>query len=327
MRLNISLGGKPANALSGHALSEYGLAIGLVVIVSIAALTTLGSQVSGMFENTIGTRKVVSASTNPLTSNSGTPVTQAKGFFLTPQEIDTILNQAPTQTLSLGNGKSITIPNPNYSQLSETLGPNGVTEVSLAMIKKMQEALRSVGIDPETEYPELSFYAKNAHKNSHLQKKIEQDIATMLLSQNDFGMISQDDYLASFDSGDNGGHITQTSQIQFHRDEQGHYYAQNFYNTKTGFQAEPINIETLPLQTQLHLSHALVATKLISSSLWEPFQQINNNILTGTRRLAQEGSSIRFNENAFKNQIPTWLNTKIEANKACLMSQEQRCFE
>lgn len=112
MRLNISLGGKPANALSGHALSEYGLAIGLLVIVSIAALTTLGTQVSGMFENTIGTRKVVSASTNPLTSNSGTPVTKAKGFFLTPQEVDAILNQAPHPNLDFGERQKHYHPQP-----------------------------------------------------------------------------------------------------------------------------------------------------------------------------------------------------------------------
>jgi hypothetical protein len=316
--------------ITGHSLSEYSLIVGLTVIVAIGGLSVLGLQVSDLLGNTItkssGPKNVI-ATGNPNGAKILGP--GVGGFFLSPQQIDTILNQSPTQTLDLGNGKKLTIPNPNLNALSETLGPNGSTEVGLALLKRLQEALIAQGIDPNS-IPEMAFFANAAHKTSDIQKQSEMFLKDLYGGVGANGLSSGNEYIASLDNGSVG--IVKFSDYEFSKDAQGNYLVKNYVDSTGNLNYDFTPLKELPVQEQMNLSAVMTQRKLLSvpglAAIKPTFDTIWKNINTGTNNLAI-GIDTRINYTGPVDSVapPLWLNTKIEANKACILSKESNCIQ
>lgn len=314
-----------------HSLSEYSLIIGLTVIVAIGGLSFIGLQVSDLLGNTItkssGPKNII-ATGNPNGNNTGnTSASGVGGFFLSPQQIDTILNQAPTQTLDLGNGKKVTIPNPNLNALSETLGPNGSTEVGLALLEKLKAALIAQGADPNT-IAEMGFFANKAHQTSDIQKQTEIFMKDLYGGVSPNGLSSGNEYIGSLDNGSIG--VVRFSNYEFSKDTQGNYLVKNYMDGLGNINRNFIPFSGLPIQDQMNLAATMTNQKLSKDpalkNILPTFNTIWKNINTGTNNLGNSISMRISNPEGYKNP-PTWLNTKIEANKACILSKETNCIQ
>jgi hypothetical protein len=242
-------------------------------------------------------------------------------------KIDTILNQSPTQTLDLGNGKKLTIPNPNLNALSETLGPNGSTEVGLALLKRLQEALIAQGIDPNS-IPEMGYFANAAHKTSGIQQQTEMFLKDLYSGVSPNGLDTGNEYIASLDNGSIG--IVRFSNYEFNKDAQGNYLVKNYIDGSGNINPNFIPMKDLPVQDQMNLASNMTLKKLNSDptlkNIIPTFENIWKNINTGTNKLANSIEMIISNPAIYKDP-PTWLNTKIEANKACILSKESNCIQ
>jgi hypothetical protein len=274
---------------------------------------------------------VVSASANPSSPNSGNPVTQAKGFFLTPQEVDAILNQAPTQTLSLGNGKSITIPNPNFIQLQETLGPNGVTELAVALLKRMQIAMAEAGASPEM-IAELSLFASKAHSLSEHQKVLESALADYYTNFNgkpfDWSKVP---YSTTSSTGKFCINCFAFSP-EFSRNADGELVLMPNRETRDQGFSSPIRISSLSLSEQIEAYQRYANVSLQGKKQYEldhAFNLIANAISWSDDQLNNEVgiASSSSQTKSFNPNVATWLDTKINANKTCFLSRDAACLK
>jgi hypothetical protein len=321
------------NAKIGHALSEYGLAIGLVVIVSISGLSLVGMQVSDLLGNTIGKRsvpKTVIATASPTSNNTGTSSQHGiGGFFLSPQQIETLLDESPSQTLDLGNGKKLTIPNPNLNTLSETIGPNGSTEVGLALLQRLQEALKAQGIDPNS-IPEMGYFANTAHQTSDVQKKAEIYMKHLYETGDNGGHSIGNSVIAHYDNGSVGN--VRFGNYQFDKDTQGNFTVTNYIDQDGIVHYEALKMKDLPVQEQMNLAAVMTGDRLKKDealkNILPTFNTIWKNITTGTNKLANSiDARLQHKGSVDSVRAPHWLNTKIEANKACLLSKETHCLK
>lgn len=302
--------------MMGHSLSEYGLAMGLVVIVGITGLSTLGSQVDGMFSNMVASKQ------SQLINQAQTT------FYATPSQVQTILNQSPTQTIDLGNGKSITIPQPNFDRLQETLGPNGTTEVALALLERMKLAMKAQGIDLNT-MPEMAFFANSAHNTSHLQKQAEAYLAGLYVGDKHNPYNTGREYMTTLDNHFHGFESF-GQDIAFGKNAQGDFTVWNYVNSLGQVQKEPKVLKTMSTHDQMYLSRVMTSQKLdqdpVLKNLNIPFANIWNNINAGTTKLADLMDKKIIDDTPLS-EAPVWLSTKTEANKACLLSKETQCLQ
>ncbi len=321
-----------------HSLSEYGLVIGLAVIIGIGGLMTLGSQVSGLLGNTISHRPDSQsqsrlASTPQANQNITSPnQTQPAGLFITPNEVEAILNQAPTQTLVLADGKKLTLPNPDFTELQETLGPNGSSEVALALLERMKAALIEAGIDPETIIPELSFFSKTGHQVSDEQKTgerflvefahpVDRKVADVIVSMSNYShlMIRPSGFYAE----------TELKHLAFQKGQDGTFLVSGTSepNGQTNPNLKPIS--DFPVTDRLFYAGELAKHRLQTESNLRPllpqFSTILETLTKNNNDLVYEN---RLRSMPFAGQFtnPTWLTTKVESNKACLLSKDKTCL-
>ncbi len=301
--------------VTGHSLSEYGLAIGLVVLVGISGLSTLGSQVDGLFSNMVSSKQ-----TSLVNKNTE--------FYATPSQIQAVLNHSPTQTIDLGNGKSITIPQPNFEALQETLGPNGTTEVAIALLERMKLAMKAQGIDLNT-MPEMAFFANSAHNTSHLQKQAEAYLAGLYVDDKHNLYNTGREYMTTLDPHFHGFESF-GQDIAFGKNAQGDYTVWNYVNALGQKQTEPKVLKTMSTHDQMYLSRVMTSQKMAQDPILQhlniPFANIWNNINAGTTKLADLMDK-KIQQDKPLSDSPVWLSTKTEANKACLLSKETQCLK
>lgn len=174
---------------SGHALSEYGLIAGLVVIIAIGGLSLLGNQVNGLLEGMITTR----SSPNAIlpAQNQSSPPTNTTNFGDRFGGYD-ILANSPLQTITLSNGKTISVPVANIDKLSETLGPNGGTLGVEASVLALISALEKANPD-DPSIPDLKTWATMLHQKAQLQKLADES-SIRFAYQAETGEAVQDTY-------------------------------------------------------------------------------------------------------------------------------------
>jgi hypothetical protein len=308
---------------TGQSLSEYSLVIGLVALACIGGVALLSTQVQDRLGNTLGNTAPGGSSVVQIPKALAAPFTKQERFFLSPQEVQSILDQSPTETLDLGNGKKIIIPKPNFPELQETLGPNGSTEVALALIQRMQEALKAQGIDPEKVIPEMGFFASTAYNTSDIQKKME-----MLLIKDPDKLDMDEKHLLSIkypnDELSNGKLNSIFSNYQFTKDSQGDFTVANYMGTN------PIKLKDFSTQEQMNLAALMTMQKLQADpalkNIVSSFSDIWHSIKTGSNSLTKS-IEMRTSQTEGYIELPVWLNTKIEANKACILSKETHCIK
>ena len=174
---------------SGHALSEYGLIAGLVVIIAIGGLSLLGNQVNGLLEGMITTR----SSPNAIlpAQNQSSPPINTTNFGDRFGGYD-ILANSPLQTITLSNGKTISVPVANIDKLSETLGPNGGTLGVEASVLALISALEKANPD-DPSIPDLKTWATMLHQKAQLQKLADES-SIRFAYQAETGEAVQDTY-------------------------------------------------------------------------------------------------------------------------------------
>jgi hypothetical protein len=319
-----------------HSLSEYSLILGLAVIIGIGGLTALGSQVSDMLGNTIasqnGNPKRLAIPSQNTQNNVPLASPPASSIFISSNEVESILNQAPTQTLVLADGRKLTLPNPNFNELQETLGPNGSTEVALALIQRMQAALKEAGIDPETVIPELSLFSKTGHQMSDQQKEGE----SLLLESMFPGDKKVADLFATMTSytqkmGRQIGFFEQreAKQLTFQKDGNGSFLVSGTVEMNGQTNPNPKPIEDFPVIDRLFYTGELTKQRLQTEpnlqALFPQFSKILETINQNNANLIYEN---RVRSTPYTGEIKeaTWLSTKIESNKACLLSKDKTCL-
>lgn len=340
----------PSSKQNGHGLSEYGLVVGLLLVVTLAGMSMFGQQIGQFFNNSASsmTSSLVSTGTENqwethnlkrITSTDPLEANQQNGFFISPKAINAVLDQAPKRTYDLGNGKRIELPNPDYVSLQETLGPSGSTEVSLALLKRLDQALRAQGIDPEATIPEMGFFAKAAHQtNNSVNKKAELFLNSLFEGASYGSLKNGTDYIASIDGGFNF-ELPHMIGSQFKRDDQGHFLVKNFSSLDGQFISEFTPLKNLPVIQQMNLSSGMTQEKLRNTpslrSLAPIFTEITTNINTNTQTVSNNITKLVTNSASVKNgtsydEPPNWLlyrKTQMEANKACTLSKENNCFQ
>jgi hypothetical protein len=322
----------PLRSHTAQSLTEYSLVIGLVALACISGVAILGSQIQQELGNAMGANVPAGSSVAQIPKALAAPFTQQQGFFLTPQEIQSILDQSPSQTLDLGNGKSVTIPKPNFPELQETLGPNGSTEVALALIQRMQEALKAQGIDPETVIPELSFFSKTGHQVSDQQKEGESLLTAFMYP----GEQKVGDVVASMTSynqkmGRQLGFFAdrEAKQLAFQKDANGAFFVSGTVEMNGQTNPNPKRIEDFPVIDRLFYTGEMTKQRLQTEpnlkALLPEFTTILDTINQNNNTLVYEN---RVRSTPYTGEIKeaTWLSTKIESNKACLLSKDKTCL-
>jgi hypothetical protein len=326
---------------TAQSLTEYSLVIGLVALACIGGVALLSTQVQDRLGNTLGNTAPGGSSVVQIPKALAAPFTQQSGFLLSQEEIQSILDQSPTQTIDLGNGKSIKIPQPNLNELQETLGPNGSSEVALAVIQRMQEALKSQGIDPATVIPELAEFSNAGHTLSVQQANTEAKLANVILFGEPPPRSARDsEKLTSYAGRLNiefGSYNTPMEQI-LRKDSSGNFFIT--INSADEFDNPHVfdrQLNDLAPPSKLILLNNSVRLRLEGDhnlkSLIQPFNQAFNTIVSNHESLKQT-----LNEANTKIQtgtpltsttsgMPYWLSTKMESNKTCLMSKDQTCLK
>jgi Flp pilus assembly pilin Flp len=340
----------PSSKQKGHGLSEYGLSLGLLLVVTLAGMSIFGQQI-GQFFNTSAssmTSSLVSTGTENqwdaqnlkrITPKDPLEAEKQKGFFISQKEINAVLNQAPTRRYDLGNGKQIELPAPDYVSLQETLGPSGSTEVSLALLKRLDQALRAQGINPEETIPEMGFFANAAHKtNNNVHKKAEVFLNSLFEGVSFQDIKSGNDYIASID----GGYQFELPNLlgpEFKRNGQGKFQVKNYLSVESNYISDFTPLESLPVLHQMYLSSAMTQSKLNNTpslrSLSPIFSNITSNIQANTKTISNDITKLVTNSATIQNgtaydEPPNWLlyrKTQMEANKACTLSRENNCFQ
>ncbi|MBY0404294.1 MAG: hypothetical protein K2X66_10375 [Cyanobacteria bacterium] len=161
----------------GQSLTEYALPIALVVLVGVGLLGALGSQLNGMFGNTIGSKS------NPVQSNttlasastgaSGIQVLQS-GFVATPN----------SNTLAFDiseNGKTVHFTIPNYPDSLktgvETMGADGTTQSYATLLKKLADKLEEEGVLTPDKAQMIREIANSGFELSTRQAEVQKALA------------------------------------------------------------------------------------------------------------------------------------------------------
>ncbi|MBY0403187.1 MAG: hypothetical protein K2X66_04755, partial [Cyanobacteria bacterium] len=151
----------------GISTTEYALVIGLVVIVSIPLLMTLGNLSNQELKATETHQSDFTNLNDLITSNS-------------PGNYSTSLGSAQpgigTIQYTLQDGTSITLNNfpTDIPKLVETLGPNGTTDLISNALVKLSQKLRAEGKIEDTQLSQFRALAENGHNLAREQELLVQ---------------------------------------------------------------------------------------------------------------------------------------------------------
>lgn len=153
----------------GQNIGEYGLALGLIVVVCISVLSLFGTNLQDLFSNSIKHKSPL-----PSVDIAGTAGESGVSFQNTSA---TAKNPFPTLPgklvqVDLGNGKTLTLNMADPVAVAEAAGGNGVTENALAAIEQIIAQLREQGED-EAQIAELEKLALAGQKIKAVQQQIE----------------------------------------------------------------------------------------------------------------------------------------------------------
>lgn len=163
----------------GQNVSEYGIAVGLIVIVCISVVGVIGSNVSQMFSGSIQ-HKSATKTTTQATTGSGTA---------TSQTVSTASGNpfagvaSRTVTMALGNGKSISFSAPALDEVVDTAGGNGATGRSAYMIQQIADQLKSEGVISPQEYADLVKLSQLGFEMRDVQAALEKKIPVGMNTQ------------------------------------------------------------------------------------------------------------------------------------------------
>ncbi len=150
----------------GQSLTEYGLGIGLVALISLAGLTSLGGNLKIALEN------MIPKPTPPVAVSVALPGGPAKGSGSSSS------SQGPTQTgapVSF-SGNSVIKPadfTTNLTSTVTTLGANGTTFELAKQLNAMSAKMLASGEISETEANKLYALANQGYRLANLEKQVE----------------------------------------------------------------------------------------------------------------------------------------------------------
>ncbi|MBY0403808.1 MAG: hypothetical protein K2X66_07900 [Cyanobacteria bacterium] len=147
---------------TGQSLTEYALPVALVGILGVATLSLLGSQISGMFSSSIGTKPTVSVSGVPkipsnlsVVSSMGSALANLPGKML---------------VVPLGNGQTLRLNYIESGVAAEAAGPNGVTQNSLAGLQQIIQQFEQMPNPDAGVIASLKQLAQKGYETQMLQK-------------------------------------------------------------------------------------------------------------------------------------------------------------
>lgn len=145
----------------GQSLQEYAMLFGLVVIVAVAAVSTLGNQSSALIDNS---RQTLVGSKSPFSKNAG------------------LLQSAPlaipgvtTATVTLADGSKITLTDypTDLAQSVETVGVDGTSKLLAATLKSLAKQLRDSGKISDIEFDQLASLSNKGYQLAEIEGMIE----------------------------------------------------------------------------------------------------------------------------------------------------------
>jgi hypothetical protein len=346
MRLNNHL-----YCLSGHALTEYGLILGLLVIMLIGFLGSLGWTLNDSYGNTILAMRLnpqaTGADNDPKTEGSNNaehvniPLTDPRYH---QYRIQKILDDAPKQTIKLNDGQIITIPNPDLNTLQDTLGPSGSTDLVQALVQRMITALQKVDANPEV-ITELSEFANKTHTISRIQKGREADLLAYFTTD---PVLHSDRYtelrnLAYLDLNTDNTLFKSftgtscpdcaTKDATYFLEGGELYVSSSGVANAYGGQTSTMNVSHLSYVYELSARNFYTQQVLEEKNLGnlnQVFSPIGDYIVRSAEDLENkvQFSSGQNYESYFENGYqPTWLTTRINANKVCTLSKDSQCLK
>jgi hypothetical protein len=151
----------------GISTTEYALVIGLVVIVSIPLLMTLGNLSNQELKTTEAHQSDFTNLNDLITSNS--PGNYATSLGSAQPGIGTI-------QYKLQDGTSITLNNfpTDIPKLVETIGPNGTTDLISNALIKLSQKMRAEGKIDDTQLNQFRTLAENGHNLAREQELLVQ---------------------------------------------------------------------------------------------------------------------------------------------------------
>jgi Flp pilus assembly pilin Flp len=147
---------------SGQSLTEYALPIALVGILGVATLSLLGSQVSGMFSSSIGTKSPVSVSgLSQIPANSSATNSMGSSLANLPGKM---------MVVPLGNGQTLRLNYIDPGIAAEAAGPNGVTQNSLAGLEQIIQQFEQMPTPDTGVIASLKQLAQKGYETQMYQK-------------------------------------------------------------------------------------------------------------------------------------------------------------
>jgi Flp pilus assembly pilin Flp len=296
----------------GHALSEYGLIIGLVVIASIASLSFLGEQVSSQLGSTIGKRNLV---TNQLPTSPFGRWTQAQLF-----------HNATQQAVTLPNGSKINITIPNYNELTETAGPNGQVSAALASLNQFIADLKKAGV-PQDVIQELVNLSETGHQIANQLERQDQFTSLNWKKLNPDGNTAENLNLSNdYKSGHYFPPASMMEQMQIVQNENGAYAVSHLPFRPTNITAtlaelhpaERLFVQRMLVDQALE-KRGLSALKPAIFQLSEQIRSANsqsNHLLNAS----VNGDSLKITD-----PVPAWMTARVSSNGICTPSGSTTC--
>lgn len=153
---------------SGQSVQEYGIILGLVAVVAIATLSTMGTQVSGIFNNMISTNAPrESLITSGLPNVQGTADLNLSAVNKNGQPVSLNIKNYPT---SVEEAVNIT-------------GSDGTVEKMSGVLDELAETLKAEGVVDESEFRILKAMADRGFDISKAQVSISRDFSTATTNQ------------------------------------------------------------------------------------------------------------------------------------------------
>jgi Flp pilus assembly pilin Flp len=150
---------------TGQSVSEYSLAAGLVVVLSITAMSFLGGQVSNVFTSMFSSGSSQVTATGNTNTNSNPGNNSAGNSF--------------PMTITMSNGQQLTVNMPaNLKDTVATSGVNGTTSALLADFKSVTEQMHISGDITEEQYSSLIALANQGYRIAEIEGLIEKTANT-----------------------------------------------------------------------------------------------------------------------------------------------------